>query len=245
MPPSAVSIVIPAYNEQRRLPRTLEEIFEYAASSPIRVAEVIVVDDGSLDETAAAARAVADPRLRVISYTPNRGKGYAIRQGTLAAEGDLVLISDADLSTPIAELEKLHAALDDRTSIAIGSRALDPSTVLRRQAWPRQAMGKVFNRLVRMIAGAPFPDTQCGFKLLRRSDAVEIASRAFVDRFAFDVEWLVLASRMGIGVADVPVAWINSPDSRVHVVRDSLRMLSDLVRIRRHHGPYLRQHRDR
>lgn len=229
---SSISVVIPAFNEARRLPQTLDRIVSFAASRP-EVREVIVVDDGSADATGEVVEDFAsrNPLVRPISYGANRGKGFAIRTGILASTCEYVLISDADLSTPIEELDTLAAAIGDHR-IAIGSRAIDPSSVRRRQAWYRQWMGRTFNRIMRALTGLPFRDTQCGFKLFRGEDARAIFAEARVDRFAYDVEALMLAMRRGIGIVEVPVLWFNSPDSRVHVARDSARMLADVIRIR-------------
>lgn len=227
-----MSIVIPAYNEAGRLPTTLEKIARYA-DAHTEVLEIVIVDDGSRDSTASVVRDAAkrDPRIRLVSYALNAGKGYAIRRGIIETRGDLVLISDADLSTPIEEIEKLTAALQQH-DIAIGSRGVDESTVKQRQRWYRQKMGKVFNRIMRSVTGLPYIDTQCGFKLMSRSVAREIFGQATVDRFAFDVEMLMLAHQRGFTVAEVPVLWFNSSDSRVHIVRDSMRMLRDVLALR-------------
>lgn len=236
--PETISIVIPAYNEENRLPATLRALTAYAGAHP-EIAEVVVVDDGSRDNTAAVVRAYAhtDPRVRLVGYSANGGKGYAIRRGVIETRGDLVLISDADLSTPIDELETLRSALADH-EIVIGSRALDESLVTVRQSWYRQTMGKTFNRIMRAITGVPFLDTQCGFKLLTRDAARTVFTESTVDRFAYDVEMLILASRHGFRVAEVPVRWVNSPDSRVSIVRDASRMLFDLLAVRGRLGRY-------
>lgn len=227
-----MAIVIPAYNEERRLPKTLRQLSAFAASDE-RISEMIVADDGSLDGTAAVVREAArsDPRVRLVSYWPNAGKGYAIRRGVLEATADRVLLSDADLSAPIEELDKLWRALE-RADVAIGSRGLDPTVVKVRQGWLRQRMGQSFNALMRRITGLPYRDTQCGFKLLPRGIAREIFAEAVVDRFAWDVEMLMLIHRHGYSVVEVPVLWFNSRDSRVHLIRDSMRMLADTIRLR-------------
>lgn len=217
------------------MPDTLKTLTSFARKHP-QVAEVIIVDDGSLDSTAWIARHSGEPMVRAISYWPNAGKGYAVRRGVMEAHGDQVLLTDADLSTPIEELSKLQAELND-ADIVIGSRAVDSSLVRVRQAWYRQAMGKTFNRITRGLTGLPFQDTQCGFKLLRRGAARAVFSEAVVDRFAFDVEMLLLAHHLGFRVVEVGVAWVNSPASRVHIVRDSFRMLVDTLRVRRRLGP--------
>lgn len=239
--PPEISVVIPAYNEERRLPESVRKVAAYMRENP-RVREIILVDDGSRDGTAALIRRFARelPGVRGVSYFPNGGKGYAIRRGVLeATPGLAVLITDADLSTPIEDLEKLTAALADH-DVAIGSRALEASRIGVRQAWYRQMMGKTFNRLMRAITGVPFEDTQCGFKLFSARAAKAVFAEAAVDRFAYDVEALVLASRLGFSVAEVPVRWNNDADSKVRIVRDSSRMLLDVLRIRRRLGPYRR-----
>ncbi len=165
----------------------------------------------------------------MISLPANRGKGAAIRAGVLESTGDRLLISDADLSTPIEEWEKLR---DTGAPVAIGSRALDERLLLERQPWHRQTMGKAFNRLVRLFSIPDIRDTQCGFKLFDATLAREIFGRARIDGFAYDVEILRLARRRGAAIREVPVVWSNSPESKVSIFRDSLKMLRDLIRIR-------------
>jgi dolichyl-phosphate beta-glucosyltransferase len=234
MPPlnPRVSIVVPAYNEARRLPQTIRSLEDFAAANGW-VSEVIIVDDGSRDETALLAdvQRRTNDRFRLITYTRNAGKGYAIRRGVMEARGEAILISDADLSTPIHQLPKLleHYGGSD---LVIGSRAVDESLVREKQTWYRQRMGKIFNRLMVGITGLPFRDTQCGFKLIEAAAAKKIFREAVVDRFAWDVEILMLACRAGLRVAEVPVEWFNSADSRVRIVRDSTRMLLDTLRLR-------------
>lgn len=251
----SISIVIPTYNEAERLPPTLDQMREFL-SKTAAVNEVLIVDDGSTDQTLRLLReAPAEIPLRVISYGENAGKGYAIRLGILEATSEAILISDADLSTPLDELSTLERYLDE-FDIVIGSRALDPSRVGIRQAWYRQAMGQTFNQIMRRITGLPFRDTQCGFKLFRADPAREIFREAIVDRFAFDVEILVLALKKGYSVAEVPVSWFNVEGSRVSIGRDSVRMLIDTIRTRARLGappigkarlvtsPYSRSHHD-
>jgi dolichyl-phosphate beta-glucosyltransferase len=232
-----ISVVIPAYNESARLPETLRKIAEYAPRCPRAIVEVIVVDDGSSDETARVASSAELPlQVRTISYSRNAGKGYAIRRGVLEAKGELVLISDADLSTPISEVEKLLAALETH-DVAIGSRA-DRSLLKRRQAWLRERIGRVGNHVMRAITGMPFRDTQCGFKLLRADRAREIFRVAVVDRFAWDVELLLLAGLQGCAVAEVPVLWFNAEGSKVNVLRDPPKVLWDIARLRLRYGRF-------
>lgn len=200
----------------------------------------MLVDDGSRDGTAGVMRELGsgEAGVRAVSYTPNGGKGYAIRRGVLdSAPGRSVLVTDADLSTPIEDLDRLIPLLD-RNAVVIGSRALALSQIGVRQSRLRQWMGRAFNRIMRGITGLPFSDTQCGFKLFRHDAARAIFAEASVDRFAYDVEVLLIANKLGYRIAEVPVRWDNSPDSRVRIVRDSLRMLFDVLRIRMRHGRY-------
>jgi len=222
--------VIPAFNEERRLPLSLEKLAEYVHGRGV-AAEVIVVDDGSRDRTAETAREAGGRLgldLIVLVLAENHGKGYAVRSGVLAARGDSVLVSDADFSTPISEWEKLDAA---GAPVAIGSRAMDETLVKEKQPPFRQAMGKLFNRLVRVLVVRGVRDTQCGFKLFSREAAREIFKRAEIDRFAYDVEALALAQRLGYRIAEVPVLWFNSTDSRVSLFGGA-QAYGDLLRIR-------------
>lgn len=227
-----LSIVIPAYNEESRLPASLGAIAAYLAARPSAPrTEVLVVDDGSTDATVPRAEEAARRHalaLRVLRLPENRGKGAAVRAGCLEAAGGLVLVSDADFSTPVYEWEKLAAAA---APVAIGSRALDEALVKEKQPFFRRAMGKLFNRLVRLVAVPGIRDTQCGFKLFTREAAREIFSRAKVDRFAYDVEALLLARRLGFAIAEVPVLWFNSADSRVTLLGGA-QAYWDVLRIR-------------
>jgi dolichyl-phosphate beta-glucosyltransferase len=233
-----ISIVIPAYNESGRLPETLRKIAEYAPRCPRPIVEVVVVDDGSRDDTArAAAKCPSAVRVRTITYQRNSGKGYAIRRGVIEAKGELILISDADLSTPIAEVEKLLAAMGTH-DIAIGSRAIDRSLVTLRQSWLRERIGRVGNHVMRTITGIPFRDTQCGFKLVPADRARAIFRVAVIDRFAWDVEFLLLAGLQGCTIAEVPVLWSNSPQSRVSMFRDPPKVLWDIARMRLRYGRF-------
>lgn len=228
-----LSIVIPAFNEEDRIVPTLQAISGYLAASGMR-AEVLVVDDGSSDGTARRVREQdgAVPGLRILSNHRNRGKGFSIRHGFGECRGDLVLLTDADLSTPIEEIEKLLPAVrKEGYGIAIGSRALDPSRVEVPQGWLRRNLGKTFNLVVRALTGLPIRDTQCGFKLLDREALLPIFRVARVDRFSYDVEILYLAHRRGIPIAETPVIWRNSPHSRVRLVLDPLQMLWDILKI--------------
>lgn len=232
----ALSVVIPAYNEERRLGETLRRVDAFLAPLPADY-ELIVVDDGSSDGTAAAARAFspARGRLRLLRNRRNRGKGASVRRGLAAARGGRVLFSDADLSTPITELPRLDAALDRGAAVAIGSRAVRGSRVLIPQPLYRMLMGKIFNRFVQLLVLPGLHDTQCGFKLFTREAARAIFRRQTLCGFGFDVEVLYLARRQGWAVAEVPVEWRNSLQSRVSPGRDSLRMFLDLFRILARH----------
>jgi dolichyl-phosphate beta-glucosyltransferase len=234
-PGGKASLVVPAFDERGRIERAIDGISAWLRTKPGGWEwEVIVVDDGSSDGTAEIAEraaAAANLPVRLLRHGTNRGKGAAIRTGVLASTGDPVLVSDTDLSTPLTEWVKLAERLPTRP-IAIGSRALDEDLVRRRQPFYRQFMGKIFNGFVRTLAVHGIHDTQCGFKLFRGDVARELFADARIDRFAYDVEILYLARQRGIEIAEVPVLWFNSPESKVSVVRDSLRMLRDLARIR-------------
>jgi dolichyl-phosphate beta-glucosyltransferase len=230
-----ISVVIPAYEEAARLGASLERVLAYLEARGDDF-EVLVVDDGSRDATAAAAEAFAARGVRVLRLPENRGKGAALRTGVLASRGRRVLLTDADLSTPIADLERLEPHLA-AAPVVIGSRAVDGSELELRQPLYRELMGKTFNKLVQLLALRGLSDTQCGFKLLDGELARDLFADLTVDRFAYDVELLWLARRRGHRVAEVGVRWSNSPQSRVSPLRDSLQMLGDLVTMRwRHRG---------
>jgi dolichyl-phosphate beta-glucosyltransferase len=229
-----ISIVIAAYNEENRIGESLLRIEEHLATLDLNY-EIIVVDDGSTDATSDIVKAHKwkIPNRRLIHYAVNRGKGYALRQGVLAAIGDVFLLTDADLSTPIEEFSRLLPYVSrGGYDVVIGSRALKSSEITRKQPWWRQSMGKIFNGIVRLIALNDFSDTQCGFKLFSGNCAKVLFRDAIIDRFAFDVEILLRAQMEGYRILEAPVKWSNSPGSKVNPLSDSLRMLCDLVRIR-------------
>ncbi|MDD5557601.1 MAG: glycosyltransferase family 2 protein [bacterium] len=229
-----ISVVIPAYNEEERLGETLERVCAYLSRQAYGW-EVIVVDDGSTDGTASLCRAFAgrDPRVRLASNPGNRGKGYSVRHGVDEARGDCILFSDADLSAPIEDVERLlEPVLRGGFDIAIGSRAVPGADIRIRQPWHRELMGRIFNGIVRLVALRGFSDTQCGFKLFRAAAAKDLFRRQRIERFSFDVEALYLARRLGYRVAEVPVTWSDSPSSRVRVAADPYRMFLDVLRIR-------------
>jgi glycosyltransferase involved in cell wall biosynthesis len=238
----ALSIVIPAYNEETRLPPTLDRIAAFFSSSRFTPYEIVVVDDGSSDATApvVAAASAANPAIRTLSNPGNRGKGYAVRNGMLESRGEWALISDADLSTPIEEFTTLFTACEaNGADIAIGSRALDRSLVGVHQSVFREYSGRIFNIAMRKLTGLQFLDTQCGFKLFRRAAAQQIFRRQQLDGFSFDVEDLYIASKLGYKTVEVPVRWNNVEGTKVGL-RQGLRSFSDLLRIRYYdlHGCY-------
>ena len=233
----ALTLVIPAYNEEIRLAGALSHVAGFGSSHP-GGCEVIIVDDGSRDRTASIAREFAGkhPGVRVLVNERNRGKGYSIRRGVLEARGEVVLVSDADLSTPLTESGRLHERLRVLgRGIIIGSRGLPDSKVEVHQNPLREAMGRVFNFLVRTLTGLPFRDTQCGFKMMTRSVVEPIFRRARVDRFSWDVELLYVAYRRGIAIEEIPVTWRNAPGSKVGILSAPIEMLRDVFRIRRWH----------
>lgn len=192
-----------------------------------------MVDDGSSDNTAGVPSLVfADEQATVVRNPVNRGKGYSVRQGVLASKGELVLISDADFSTPIKEWNKLHDTIQQGYDIAIGSRSLADSNVTIRQAWYREGMGRIFNIFVQNLLLQGFIDTQCGFKCFHREAVLPFLNKLEIDRFSFDVEFLFVAQKHGLRIKEVPVEWQNVLFSRVRIIRDSVQMLYDLFKIR-------------
>jgi dolichyl-phosphate beta-glucosyltransferase len=230
--PPELSIVIPSFNEEARLPVTLADISAYIRASK-RVTEVIVVDDGSTDRTADVANSFRGEiqRLRVIANKTNRGKGYSVRHGMLEARGRIVLFTDADLSAPIAEADKLIAALGDH-DVAIGSRALNRSLISVHQSVFREYAGIIFNLIVRTILRLPFVDTQCGFKAFHRDRCRVIFQQQRIERFGFDPELLYLARHHGLSAVEIPVRWAHSPATKVSMFRDSIQMFLDVFIIR-------------
>ena len=227
------SIVIPAYNEGERLGATLEKVLGYVREQGLS-AEVIVVNDGSRDNTADLVRGFAakDPALRLLENPGNRGKGYAVRNGMLNALGEIVVFSDADLSSPIEEMPKLLAVIGAGADIAIGSRWLKAELQTQRQSALRQLFGRIFNLLMRIILGLQFKDTQCGFKAFTRRAAQTIFPLQRIERWGFDPEILFLARKFGLRVDEVPVLWGHSGDTRINPVLDGARMFQEMLRVR-------------
>jgi dolichyl-phosphate beta-glucosyltransferase len=233
---SSVSIVIPAYNEARRLPPTLTALAEWQKEF-LETVEIIIVVEPSTDGTRdiATEAAACQPNLRVISYPEHGGKGHAIRTGVRAATGDFVFYMDADLSVPLREVGAFlkHFREHPQIDVLFGNRQHALSRITRYQSWLRRTMGQVFNAILLRLTMVGVQDTQCGFKAFRGTAARAIFERQQVDGFAFDVEVLLLARKLGFHIADLPVEWRNSPESKVRIIRDSLQMLWDTLRIRR------------
>jgi dolichyl-phosphate beta-glucosyltransferase len=232
--PPEISIVIPAFNEERRLPKALERIHAHLTARQLH-AEVIVVDDGSTDGTAKLVERVRQeyPEVRLSPNGRNRGKGFSVRRGMLEARGEIALFTDADLSAPIEEADKLLTALrESGCNGAIGSRAVDRSLIMVHQSPFREFMGIVFNHAVRVITGVRFVDTQCGFKAFRREPARIIFEQQRIEGFGFDPEILFLAQRHGLAVVEIPVRWVNDPASKIHVFADSASMFLALLAVR-------------
>lgn len=233
LPPPTYSIVLPAYNESERIAATLEKISAHAAERRWNV-EIIVVNDGSNDATAAIVKAHAErcPSVRLIENPGNRGKGYSVRNGMLQAKGDVLLFSDSDLSSPIAEADKLFAAIAEGADIAIGSRWVDVALQTRRQPLYRQLFGRIYNLALRLILGLRFKDTQCGFKAFNRRAAEALFPVQRIERWGFDPELLYLARRFHLKVKEVPVEWAHREGTRINPLRDGLRMLVEIFKVR-------------
>jgi dolichyl-phosphate beta-glucosyltransferase len=231
--PTTYSIVIPAYNESARIRATLDCVLAHITHRGWD-AEVLVVNDGSHDETTQIVEnyAAQHPSLRLLQNPGNRGKGYSVRNGMLHASGEILLFSDADLSSPIEEADKLFAALEAGADVAIGSRWLRAELQTQRQSLLRQLFGRIFNFALRIVLGLPYHDTQCGFKAFTRRAAQAIFPRQHIERWGFDPEILFLARKFGMKVEEVPVEWGHSEGTRIHPLRDGIRMFVEMLRVR-------------
>lgn len=232
-----LSIVVPAFNEEARLGQTLREMLSHVEKANL-CAEIIVVDDGSNDETAEVARRACAEfpavKTKVIRYEKNRGKGFAVKTGLREAAGAIALFSDADLSTPIEEMDKLIEPIrKGKCDVAFGSRALDRSLIGAHQPWRREQSGKVFNLIVKVLTRLPFADTQCGFKAFRMSAFRPLLDCLEIDRFGFDVEFLYAAKYRGLRLREIAVRWNHCDGSKIDVFRDSRRMFWEICLIRR------------
>jgi glycosyltransferase involved in cell wall biosynthesis len=227
------SIVIPAYNESARIPATLVSVLECIRTRGWK-AEVLVVNDGSTDQTAEVVRGFARsaPEVRLMENPGNRGKGYSVRAGMLEARGEIVLFTDADLSSPIEEAEQLFAAIHEGADIAIGSRWLESSRQTHRQPLYRQIFGRCFNGVTRAVMRLPFADTQCGFKAFTREAAQTVFRLQTIERWGFDPEILLIAFKRGLRVVEVPVSWTHDKRTRLSYMRDGFRMLQEIAQIR-------------
>ena len=232
-----LSVIIPAYNEAERLPSTLEEAYSWLTEKLPDDFEIIVVDDGSSDETVKQTREMitTHPFLKILVQPQNRGKGAAVKRGMLEAAGDIRLFMDADHSTHIREAEKVLTAVNEGADVVIASRQHPESDISVHQSWLREHMGQSFNYIIRSIVGLKMEDTQCGFKAFTAKAAKDIFSRQKLEGFSFDVELLFLASKLGYQIAEIPVEWINEPNSRVRMIADPVLMFADVVRIRKLH----------
>jgi dolichyl-phosphate beta-glucosyltransferase len=232
-PVPSLSVVIPAYNEEQRLERTIRDMMDWLRPRAERC-EIIVVDDGSADGTSALVRRLERvfSELRLIRLPLNRGKGFAVRTGVVNARGEHILFADADGATPMSELDRLQEALATGAAVAIGSRAMGAADVHVAARLHRRLIGRLFHTMVSVLAVRGFHDTQCGFKLFRADAAHDLFPRLRMNGFSFDVELLLMARRLGYAVAEVPVNWTHQPGSRINLITDSMRMALDLFIIR-------------
>ncbi len=231
-----LSIVIPAYNEQRRLAPSLQAILQYLEGKSFDW-EIVVVDDGSEDATSQiAAEALADSDHQLLRNEPNLGKALSVKRGLAASRGRIALFTDADLSTPIAEADRLLEALEQGADIAIGSRQIRGSRIEQHQPWYRELAGRSFGLVNRLVLQHGIPDTQCGFKAFTRQAIERLLPHQRLSGWAFDAELLFIARRLGLSIAQIPVRWENDPDTKVNMFTDGPKMVCDLFRIRRLHG---------
>ena len=233
MMPSTYSFIIPAYNESERLSVSLPMILDYVRQQQLR-GEIIVVNDGSTDDTAAVVRGfmTLHPDVRLVENPGNRGKGYSVRHGMLQAQSDVMLFTDADLSSPIYEASKLFDAIEGGADVAIGSRWLRAELQTERQPWHRQLYGRLFNLGLRIVLGLNYRDTQCGFKAFTRAAAQTVFQLQTIERWGFDPEILFIARKRGYRVDEVPVSWAHDERTRISYLRDGTRMLQDIAIVR-------------
>ncbi|MFH0921932.1 MAG: dolichyl-phosphate beta-glucosyltransferase [Fibrobacterota bacterium] len=228
-----LSVVIPAYNEEKRIGLTLSKVMGYAEAKGLSC-EIVVADDGCRDNTEKVVRETVGTRM-ALQYLPggvNRGKGHAVKRGMLAAIGDYALLTDADLSTPITELDKFLPLMNSVAAVLVGNRKTLGSSVVKHQPWLRENMGKVFTLLTNLMLGMRQSDFTCGFKVFGRVSRAEVFRRSRIERWGYDSEILFLAKRLGYNITDVPVIWENSEATKVNLVKDTLRSLKELVQIR-------------
>jgi dolichyl-phosphate beta-glucosyltransferase len=233
MMPSTYTFIVPAYNESERLAVSLPKILDYVHQQQLR-SEIIVVNDGSTDDTADVVRSVMSRNtdIRLVENPGNRGKGYSVRHGMLEAQGDVMLFTDADLSSPIYEAGKLFAAIEKGSDVAIGSRWLQADLQTERQPWHRQLYGRMFNLALRLTLGLKYRDTQCGFKAFTRPAVRTIFTRQRVERWGFDPELLFIADKFHLRTVEVPVEWAHDHRSKISPVRDGLKMALEMVSVR-------------
>lgn len=232
-----LSVIIPAYNEEDRLPATLSDAHAWLAAYSGKTFEILVVDDGSTDNTCNKVRGLMSymPELKLVQQPVNRGKGAAVRRGMLEARGDVRLFMDADHSTHISEIEKVFPAIQAGADVVAASRQHPESNIHQHQSWLRENMGKSFNLLMRTMVGLDMQDTQCGFKAFTAPAAEAIFNRQKLDGFSFDVEILYLAHKLGLKTVEIPVRWVNEPNSKVSM-RAGAAAFADILRIRRMHS---------
>jgi len=231
-----ISVIIPAYNEEKRILPTLEKVYDYFSRVQNMDFEIIVVDDGSKDNTEKVVKNFAkdkSKRVKFIKHKENKGKGTAVKTGMMEAKGEYILFSDADLSTPIEEFGKLKKAIDRGYDIAIGSRGLPESKIVIPQPWYRRYIGKIFPLIVRIIVMKNFRDTQCGFKLFKKKIAKELFANLITSGFAFDVEILYKALKKEYNVKEIPVKWYNYKESKVSILKAPFNMLKEIIKIKR------------
>ncbi|MEK6867262.1 MAG: dolichyl-phosphate beta-glucosyltransferase [Nanoarchaeota archaeon] len=227
-----LSVIIPAYNEEKRIGRTLEAILGYLDKQKYQY-EIIVVNDGSSDKTKEVVQKFKDKnkKIKMLDNPGNKGKGYSVQQGFLAAEKEWVLFTDADLSTPIEELETFFRYASG-TDVIIGSRNLPMSQIVVKQPFFRSMLGKIFPFFVRVVLLPDIKDSQCGFKLFRKEVAQKVAQKQMITGFCFDVEILFLAKKFGFGIQEIPITWSNDERSKIRIISDSFAMFFDLLKIR-------------